>query len=48
MYPLRLLALAPAFFLVACALDPTTVIDLSGSAPVVVREGRGPLAALGL
>ncbi len=32
----------------ACALEPTTVIDLSGSEPVVVREGRGPLAALGL
>ena len=32
----------------ACALEPTTVIDLSGGAPVVVREGRGSLAALGL
>ncbi len=32
----------------ACTLDPTTVIDLSGSEPVVVREGRGSLAALGL
>jgi tRNA threonylcarbamoyl adenosine modification protein (Sua5/YciO/YrdC/YwlC family) len=32
----------------ACALAPTTVIDLSGSEPVVIREGRGPLAALGL
>ncbi len=32
----------------ACALEPTTVIDLSEGAPVVVREGRGSLAALGL
>jgi tRNA threonylcarbamoyl adenosine modification protein (Sua5/YciO/YrdC/YwlC family) len=32
----------------ACALEPTTVIDLSEGAPVVIREGRGPLAALGL
>ena len=32
----------------ACALEPTTVIDLSGSEPVVVRKGRGSLAALGL
>ena len=36
----------------ACASRPTTVIDLtpmgSGAEPVVVREGRGPLAALGL
>lgn len=36
----------------ACSLTPTTVIDLtpmgSGGAPEVVREGQGPLAALGL
>ncbi len=32
----------------ACALEPTTVIDLSDGRPVVVREGRGSLAALGL
>jgi tRNA threonylcarbamoyl adenosine modification protein (Sua5/YciO/YrdC/YwlC family) len=32
----------------ACPLEPTTVIDLSGSTPEVVREGRGALAALGL
>ena len=32
----------------ACALEPTTVVDLSGDEPVVIREGRGPLAALGL
>ncbi|MDH3589327.1 MAG: L-threonylcarbamoyladenylate synthase [Gammaproteobacteria bacterium] len=24
-----------------CGLDPTTVIDLAGSAPVLVRQGRG-------
>ena len=32
----------------ACPLEPTTVLDLSGSEVLVVREGRGPLAALGL
>jgi tRNA threonylcarbamoyl adenosine modification protein (Sua5/YciO/YrdC/YwlC family) len=32
----------------ACAMEPTTVIDLSGDGPVVVRQGRGDLAALGL
>ena len=36
----------------ACATEPTTVVDLSplgdGDAPVVLREGRGELAALGL
>ena len=32
----------------ACALEPTTVVDLSSDEPVVIREGRGPLAALGL
>jgi tRNA threonylcarbamoyl adenosine modification protein (Sua5/YciO/YrdC/YwlC family) len=32
----------------ACALEPTTVVDLSAGEPVVVREGRGSLAALGL
>ena len=32
----------------ACAREPTTVVDLSGDEPVVIREGRGPLAALGL
>ena len=32
----------------ACPREPTTVIDLSGEEPQVVREGRGPLAALGL
>jgi len=36
----------------ACPLEPTTVIDLtemgSGGDPVVVRQGRGDLAAIGL
>ena len=27
-----------------CGVEPTTVVDLSVSPPVVVREGRGPLA----
>ena len=36
----------------ACSLEPTTVIDLTpmgaGDEPEVLREGRGPLSALGL
>jgi tRNA threonylcarbamoyl adenosine modification protein (Sua5/YciO/YrdC/YwlC family) len=36
----------------ACALAPTTVVDLTpmanGDDPLVLREGAGPLAALGL
>jgi tRNA threonylcarbamoyl adenosine modification protein (Sua5/YciO/YrdC/YwlC family) len=32
----------------ACAMAPTTVIDLSGDTPVLVRQGRGELARLGL
>ena len=36
----------------ACPSQPTTVVDMTpmgtGGDPVVVREGRGPLAALGL
>jgi tRNA threonylcarbamoyl adenosine modification protein (Sua5/YciO/YrdC/YwlC family) len=32
----------------ACALEPTTVVDLSGGEAVVLRQGRGDLAALGL
>ncbi len=32
----------------ACAMAPTTVIDLSGDTPVLVRQGRGDLARLGL
>ncbi|MDE2370848.1 MAG: threonylcarbamoyl-AMP synthase [Burkholderiales bacterium] len=32
----------------ACPMQPTTVIDLSGDEPVLVRQGRGELARLGL
>jgi tRNA threonylcarbamoyl adenosine modification protein (Sua5/YciO/YrdC/YwlC family) len=32
----------------ACPMQPTTVIDLSGDEPVVVRQGRGDLQQLGL
>ena len=32
----------------ACPAEPTTVVDLSGDAPEVLRRGRGNLAALGL
>ncbi|MEY8876673.1 MAG: L-threonylcarbamoyladenylate synthase [Leptothrix sp. (in: b-proteobacteria)] len=32
----------------ACPMQPTTVIDLSGDDMVVIREGRGSLAPLGL
>jgi tRNA threonylcarbamoyl adenosine modification protein (Sua5/YciO/YrdC/YwlC family) len=32
----------------ACPREPTTVVDLTGGDPVLIREGRGPLAALGL
>jgi tRNA threonylcarbamoyl adenosine modification protein (Sua5/YciO/YrdC/YwlC family) len=32
----------------ACPMSPTTVIDLTGDVPVLVRQGRGPLARLGL
>jgi tRNA threonylcarbamoyl adenosine modification protein (Sua5/YciO/YrdC/YwlC family) len=32
----------------ACALQPTTVVDLSSGEPVLVRQGRGDLAVLGL
>lgn len=32
----------------ACHMEPTTIVDLSGDEPVLVREGRGPLARLGL
>ncbi len=30
-----------------CGLEPTTVVDLAGGAPVVLRLGKGPLAPLG-
>ncbi|MEY3124273.1 MAG: hypothetical protein RLZZ573_793, partial [Pseudomonadota bacterium] len=32
----------------ACAHEPTTVIDLTGSEPVVLRHGLGDVARLGL
>nr|MDP2189937.1 L-threonylcarbamoyladenylate synthase [Rhodoferax sp.] len=32
----------------ACALQATTVVDLTGGEPVLIRQGRGALAALGL
>jgi len=32
----------------ACSLEPTTVIDLTGSEPVLVRHGRGDPAMFGL
>jgi tRNA A37 threonylcarbamoyladenosine synthetase subunit TsaC/SUA5/YrdC len=32
----------------ACALEPTTVIDLTGNTPLVVRLGLGDPTTLGL
>jgi len=32
----------------ACSLQPTTVIDLTGAEPVLVRQGRGDAAPFGL
>jgi tRNA threonylcarbamoyl adenosine modification protein (Sua5/YciO/YrdC/YwlC family) len=32
----------------ACPAEPTTVLDLSGDIPELVRQGRGPMARLGL
>jgi len=32
----------------ACALEPTTVVDMSGDAPVLLRQGKGDAALLGL
>ncbi len=32
----------------ACPMQPTTVVDLSGDAPVLVRQGRGDAHLLGL
>ena len=31
-----------------CGIEPTTVVDLSGAEAVVIRKGKGDLAALGL
>ena len=32
----------------SCGTEPSTVIDLTGDAPVVLRKGKGPLEILGL
>ena len=32
----------------ACALEPTTVVDLTGGEPVLIRQGGGELTVLGL
>jgi tRNA threonylcarbamoyl adenosine modification protein (Sua5/YciO/YrdC/YwlC family) len=32
----------------ACPMQPTTVVDLSGDEPVLVRQGRGDVSRLGL
>jgi tRNA threonylcarbamoyl adenosine modification protein (Sua5/YciO/YrdC/YwlC family) len=32
----------------ACSMEPTTVIDLTGAEPVLVRQGRGDPATFGL
>jgi len=32
----------------ACPMQPTTVVDLTGEEPVLVRLGRGDPALLGL
>jgi tRNA threonylcarbamoyl adenosine modification protein (Sua5/YciO/YrdC/YwlC family) len=32
----------------ACAMQPTTVVDLSGAEPVLIRQGRGDARLLGL
>lgn len=32
----------------SCGIEPSTVVDLSGSEPVLVRAGKGPLALLGM
>ena len=32
----------------ACPMQPTTVVDLSGNEPVLVRQGRGDARLLGL
>jgi tRNA threonylcarbamoyl adenosine modification protein (Sua5/YciO/YrdC/YwlC family) len=32
----------------SCGIEPTTVVDLTGAAPVVTRKGKGDLAPFGL
>ena len=31
----------------ACGLEPSTIVDLTGEAPILVRKGRGPLEPFG-
>lgn len=31
-----------------CGIEPTTVIDLSGPEPILIRKGRGDIASIGL
>ena len=31
----------------ACGIEPTTVIDLSGPAPILIRHGKGDIASFG-
>jgi tRNA A37 threonylcarbamoyladenosine synthetase subunit TsaC/SUA5/YrdC len=31
----------------SCSLEPTTVVDLTGEGPVIVRRGRGDVALFG-
>ena len=40
--------LAAVVYAGACPMLPTTVLDLSGDEPVLIRQGRGELARLGL
>jgi tRNA A37 threonylcarbamoyladenosine synthetase subunit TsaC/SUA5/YrdC len=30
----------------SCGIEPTTVVDLTGPAAAIVREGKGPVDAL--
>jgi len=32
----------------SCGIEPTTIIDLTGESPVLVRKGRGDVSAIGL
>ena len=31
-----------------CGIEPTTVVDLTGDTPIVLRQGAGPVEALGI
>ena len=46
--PIHMRRAASAVDAGACLLDPTTVIDLTGPVPQVIRRGRGDPAELGL